>query len=144
MVLVQLLHYGIGIDAESDTISGQSLKPIPERYPATMSTKTSPPNNAINISDVAPNIDAPSPPEEKTRWPQWAIVVLLSILIALSGAQLLGTVLLELVVDYKAGLLRVAILLPVLVIASFLLLKHWQKLIAERSKTGDKIIAKEE
>lgn len=102
-----------------------------------MSTKSSPPNTAISLQSVAPHGDLKSQPDDKTRWPQWAIVVLLSILIALSGAQLLGTVLLELVVDYKAGLLRVAILLPILLIASYLLLKHWQKLITERSKAAD-------
>ncbi len=74
----------------------------------------------------------PPQPAHRTPWTQWVIVVLLSILIALSGAQLLGTVLLELVVDYKSALLRIAILLPVLVIAVFLLVKHWRKLLLDK------------
>ena len=85
----------------------------------------------------AANAVTPQQPEAKALWPQWAIVVLLSIFIALSGAELLGTVLLELFVDYKAALLRIVILLPVLIIASILLVKQWKKLISEKFKLAD-------
>lgn len=101
-----------------------------------MSIDTNPQNTPAEHQSEKSGIDLPVlPPHStnKTPWTQWAIVVLLSILIALSGAQLLGTVLLELVIDYKSALLRIAILLPVLVIAVFLLVKHWRKLLLDKS-----------
>ena len=73
-------------------------------------------------------------PDESERlaennWSEWAIVVLLSILVALSAAQLFGTVLIELNVESKAALPRF-IFLPVLLIASYLLVQKWRKLIS--------------
>ena len=101
-----------------------------------MSIDTNPQNSSAEHQSEQPSIDLPvlpPQPANKTPWTQWMIVVLLSILIVLSGAQLLGTVLLELVVDYKSALLRIAILLPVLIIAVFLLVKHWRKLLLDKS-----------
>jgi hypothetical protein len=77
------------------------------------------------------------------RWIQWTIVILLSILVALSGAQLLGTVLFELVIDYKSALVRVVILLPVLIIASYLLVKKWHKLILNNDEPRNGSSSKE-
>ena len=101
-----------------------------------MSIDPNPQNTATEHQSEKSSIDLPSLPPQppnKTPWAQWMIVVLISILIVLSGAQLLGTVLLELVVDFKAALLRIAILLPVLIIAVFILVKQWQKLFLDKS-----------
>ena len=101
-----------------------------------MSIEPNPQNTPAEHQSEKSGIDLPIlPPQSTNKTPlmQWVIVVLLSILIALSGAQLLGTVLLELVVDYKSALLRIAILLPVLIIAVFLLVKQWQKLFLDKS-----------
>ena len=111
-----------------------------------MSIEPNPQNTPAEHQSEKPASDLPVlPPQSanKTPWAQWAIVVLLSILIALSAAQLLGTVLLELVVDYKSALLRMAILLPVLIIAVFLLVKHCRKLLLDKSTRAENATADE-
>ena len=110
--------------------------------------ESQPPDPSKNMTptiEVSAEMNANSSPtlasEQKAQWPQWAIVILLSMLIAISGAELLGTVMVELMVDFKAALphalLRLTILGSVLVIATFLLVKQWKKLFTDRAGKSD-------
>lgn len=96
---------------------------------------------------IQPNAESvlitPAQPEKIALWPQWAIVVLLTMMIALSGAQLLGTVVVELFVDLKAALLRILILLPVLIIGIFMLVQEWKKLFVDKSNSTESTAAKD-
>lgn len=85
-------------------------------------------NDSNDIGAMPPAIAEPEHVVEND-WSEWAIVVLLSILVALSAAQLFGTVLIELNVESRAALPRF-IFLPVLLIASYLLVQKWRKLIS--------------
>ncbi len=106
-----------------------------------------PSKNMTPNVEISADMDASTPPasvsasEQKAQWPQWAIVILLTMLIAISGAELLGTVMVELIVDFKAALphamLRLVILGSVLIIATFLLVKQWKKLFSDRAGKSD-------
>ena len=71
----------------------------------------------------------------KTRWPQWALAILLTTLVCLSAAALLGATFMELMFDSTSAWIRVFVLLPVLLIASYLLGKLWWKLFQQRNGT---------
>lgn len=109
------------------------------------SLPSDPSKNMTTNVEVSANMNASASPvfasEQKVQWPQWTIVILLSMLIAISGAELLGTVMVELMVDFKAALphalLRLVILGSVLVIATFLLVKQWKKLFTDRAGKSD-------
>jgi hypothetical protein len=62
----------------------------------------------------------------------WAVAILLTVLVGLSGAALLGATFMELLFDKLSAVTRVVILLPVLLITTFLLVKKWQKLFHRR------------
>ena len=70
--------------------------------------------------------------EPKVTWSQWALAVLLTTLVGLSAAALLAATIMELMFDSAAAWIRFAVLLPVLLIATYLLVQLWQKLINRR------------
>lgn len=70
--------------------------------------------------------------EGKVQWSEWALAVLLTMLIGLSAAALLVTGIMELMFDSASAWIRVGVLLPVLLIASYLLVQLWLKLIHRR------------
>ena len=70
--------------------------------------------------------------EPKVSWSQWALAVLLTTLVGLSAAALLAATIMELMFDSAAAWTRFAVLLPVLLIATYLLVQLWQKLINRR------------
>lgn len=69
---------------------------------------------------------------DKVSWSQWALAILLTALVGLSAAALLVATIMELLFDSASAWIRFAVLLPVLLIASYLLLQLWQKLIYRR------------
>lgn len=69
---------------------------------------------------------------DKVSWSQWALAILLTALVGLSTAALLVATIMELLFDSASAWIRFAVLLPVLLIASYLLLQLWQKLIYRR------------
>ena len=71
--------------------------------------------------------------EPRVTLPEWALAVLLTMLVGLSGAALLGATFMELLFDSTSALVRVFVLLPVLVIASYLLVRLWLTLNERRS-----------
>ena len=71
--------------------------------------------------------------ENKVQWSEWALAVLLTVLIGLSAAALLVTSIMELIFDTASAWVRIGVLLPVLLIASYLLIQLWLKLIHRRS-----------
>ena len=66
---------------------------------------------------------------DKVPWSQWALAILLTTLVGLSAAALLVATIMELLFDSASAWVRFAVLLPVLLIASYLLVQLWQKLI---------------
>ena len=70
--------------------------------------------------------------EGKVPLSEWALAILLTTLIGLSSAALLVAFILELMFDSTAAWTRIAVLLPVLIIASFLLVQLWRKLFNRR------------
>lgn len=79
----------------------------------------------------------PSDPASKVSLADWAVAILLTVLVGLSGAALLGATFMELLFDRLSALTRVVILLPVLLISCYLLVKKWQKLF-QRHDAGRK------
>ena len=71
--------------------------------------------------------------EARVSLSEWAFAVLLTMLVGLSGAALLGATFLELLFDSTSALVRVFVLLPVLVIASYLLVRLWLTLNERRN-----------
>ena len=71
--------------------------------------------------------------ETSVTLPEWALAVLLTMLVGLSGAALLGATFMELLFDSTSALIRVFVLLPVLVIASYLLVRLWLTLNERRN-----------
>lgn len=65
-------------------------------------------------------------------WPEWALAILLTMLIALSAAALLSASIMELMFDSASAWIRLFVLAPVLLISSFLLFQLWRKLFARR------------
>ena len=70
--------------------------------------------------------------EPKVGWSQWALAILLTTLVGLSAAALLAATIMELMFDSAAAWIRFAVLLPVLLIATYLLVQLWQKLFNRR------------
>jgi hypothetical protein len=70
----------------------------------------------------------PTVPAAKVAMSDWAVAILLTLLVGLSAAALLGATFMELLFDKVSAWIRIIILLPVLLISSFLLVKKWQKL----------------
>ncbi len=70
--------------------------------------------------------------QPKVTLSQWALAVLLTTLVGLSAAALLAATIMELMFDSAAAWIRFAVLLPVLLIATYLLVQLWQKLINRR------------
>lgn len=83
-----------------------------------------------------PSEDArPSPAvgaEGKVRASEWGLAILLTMLIGLSAAALLVTGVMELMFDSASAWIRIGVLLPVLLIASYLLVQLWMKLMHRR------------
>ena len=71
--------------------------------------------------------------EARVSLSEWALAVLLTMLVGLSGAALLGATFMELLFDSTSALIRVFVLLPVLVIASYLLVRLWLTLNERRN-----------
>ena len=86
----------------------------------------------VTLKDAA--VSVPSGVKEaRVSLSEWAFAVLLTMLVGLSGAALLGATFLELLFDSTSALVRVFVLLPVLVIASYLLVRLWLTLNERRS-----------
>ena len=76
-----------------------------------------------------------NPPTEKVTLSDWAVAILLTVLVGLSAAALLGATFMELLFDKLSALTRVIILLPVLMISSYLLVQKWRKLLHRHDAT---------
>ncbi len=88
-------------------------------------TMTEPNVMPTEETTVPPNaVDA----EGKVTLAQWALAILLTILIGLSAAALLSASVMELMFDSPSAWIRIGVLLPVLLIASYLLVQLWRKL----------------
>ena len=72
---------------------------------------------------------APTDPASKVAMSDWAIAILLTVLVGLSGAALLGATFMELLFDKMSAVMRIVVLLPVLLISSYLLVQKWRELI---------------
>ncbi|MCY7387811.1 MAG: hypothetical protein LH481_07070 [Burkholderiales bacterium] len=72
---------------------------------------------------------------EKVAMSDWAIAVLLTLLVGLSGAALLGATFMELLFDKMSAVMRIVVLLPVLVISAYLLVQKWRMLIHRHDAT---------
>ena len=72
---------------------------------------------------------APTAPVSKVATSDWAIAILLTILVGLSGAALLSATFMELLFDKMSAVMRIIVLLPVLLISSYLLVQKWRGLI---------------
>ena len=72
---------------------------------------------------------APTDPASKVAMSDWAIAILLTVLVGLSGAALLGATFMELLFDKMSAVMRIVVLLPVLLISSYLLVQKWRGLI---------------
>ena len=79
---------------------------------------------------------SPSPaaarPSRQVPWSEWALAILLTMLIGLSAAALLAAFVMELMFDSASAWTRIAVLAPVLLIASYLLVQHWRQLFNRR------------
>ncbi len=81
--------------------------------------------NVPTEDNVPPNaVDA----EGKVTLAQWALAILLTMLIGLSAAALLSASVMELMFDSPSAWIRIGVMLPVLLIASYLLVQLWRKL----------------
>ena len=92
-------------------------------------------NNPNEPSTEATNV-VPPEPASKVAPSDWAVAILLTALVGLSGAALLGATFMELLFDRLSALTRVVILLPVLLISCYLLVKKWQKLFQRHDAAG--------
>ena len=72
---------------------------------------------------------APTAQLSKVAMSDWAIAILLTMLVGLSGAALLGATFMELLFDKMSAVMRIVVLLPVLLISSYLLVQKWRSLI---------------
>ena len=72
---------------------------------------------------------APTAPASKVAMSDWAIAILLTMLVGLSGAALLSATFMELLFDKMSAVMRIIVLLPVLLISSYLLVQKWRGLI---------------
>ena len=87
------------------------------------------------LNESPPDGARPPPANEaegKVRASEWALAILLTILIGLSAAALLVTGVMELMFDSAAAWIRIGVLLPVLLIASYLLIELWLRLVHRR------------
>ena len=71
----------------------------------------------------------PADQVDKVTLTDWALAILLTILVGLSAAALLSATFMELLFDKLSAVTRLVVLLPVLVISAFLLVKKWRKLM---------------
>ena len=71
----------------------------------------------------------PADQVDKVTLTDWALAILLTILVGLSAAALLSATFMELLFDKLSAVTRLVVLLPVLLISSFLLVKKWRKLM---------------
>lgn len=72
---------------------------------------------------------APTAPAGKVAMSDWAVAILLTMLVGLSGAALLSATFMELLFDKMSAVMRIIVLLPVLLISSYLLVQKWRGLI---------------
>ena len=87
-------------------------------------------------SNLPPAEDANQPPvaakEGKVSLSEWALAVLLTMLLGLSAAALLSASIMELMFDSASAWIRIFVLLPVLGISAYLLVQLWKKLFDRR------------
>ena len=88
------------------------------------------PNESANPAPVVK-------PEGKVSWSEWALAILLTMLVGLSAAALLSTSVMELMFDSPSAWVRIGVMLPVLLIATYLLVQQWRKLF-NRHDAADK------
>lgn len=72
---------------------------------------------------------APTATAGKVAMSDWAVAILLTMLVGLSGAALLSATFMELLFDKMSAVMRIIVLLPVLLISSYLLVQKWRGLI---------------
>lgn len=72
---------------------------------------------------------APTAPASKVTMSDWAVAILLTMLVGLSGAALLSATFMELLFDKMSAVMRIIVLLPILLISSYLLVQKWRGLI---------------
>ena len=86
-----------------------------------------------------PSTEGASPataePTDKVALSDWAVAILLTVLVGLSAAALLGATFMELLFDKLSAVTRVIILLPVLMISAYLLVQKWRKLFHRHDAT---------
>lgn len=86
--------------------------------------------------NVPPTEDAKQSPaagqQSAVSWSEWSLAILLTILVGLSAAALLSASIMELMFDSASAWIRIFVMLPVLLISSFLLVQLWQKLFHRR------------
>jgi hypothetical protein len=66
---------------------------------------------------------------------EWALAILLTMLIGLSTAALLSASIMEMMFDSASAWIRIFVLLPVLGISAYLLVQLWKKLFDRRDAT---------
>ena len=83
-----------------------------------------------------PPTESASPPlavaeqEDEVSLAQWALAILLTMLVGLSAAALLSTSVMEMLFDSASAWIRLGVLLPVLLIATYLLVQTWRNLFS--------------
>lgn len=86
--------------------------------------------------NLPPTEDAKQSPaagqQNAVSWSEWALAILLTMLVGLSAAALLSASIMELMFDSASAWIRIFVMLPVLLISSFLLVQLWQKLFYRR------------
>jgi hypothetical protein len=89
--------------------------------------------------NLPPNEGASPPPAGekpiKVAWSEWALAILLTMLIGLSTAALLSASIMEMMFDSASAWIRIFVLLPVLGISAYLLVQLWKKLFDRRDAT---------
>lgn len=89
-------------------------------------------------SNLPPTEGASQPPvatPAKVALSEWALAILLTMLIGLSTAALLSASIMEMMFDNASAWIRIFVLLPVLGISAYLLVQLWKKLFDRRDAT---------
>lgn len=89
-------------------------------------------------SNLPPADGANQPPVAapvKVGLSEWALAILLTMLIGLSTAALLSASIMEMMFDSASAWIRIFVLLPVLGISAYLLVQLWKKLFDRRDAT---------
>lgn len=89
-------------------------------------------------SNLPPTEGASQPPVTtpvKVALSEWALAILLTMLIGLSTAALLSASIMEMMFDSASAWIRIFVLLPVLGISAYLLVQLWKKLFDRRDAT---------